>query len=249
MVRLLLIEDNKKHLTDAQQLLEERVASGAISSVDYASTLDDAIQYLTTTRYDGIISDIFFPTAYGGNEEENGTKIGEYALQQGLPFVLVTSTYHHGRKTDPVCSWARTRADMELIDTMPETGRDGEAESKNWIGGYVVLSYLIEAKHVGEITINQEGKGYRTVILSEIRDDPKYNGVKLSCTSVSSICGLAYSAKNAAKSAETRSSEARAEFYKEVESMSKGYEFEDYKNIGSKSLKPALEKYCKGLFE
>ncbi len=252
MVRLLLIEDNKKHLQDARQLLEERVASGAIAGVDYAATFDEAMRYLTTTKYSGIMSDIFFPTSNGGNEEENGTKIGEYALQNGLPFVLVTSTYHHGRKTEPVSFWARTRPDMELIDTMPETGRDGEAQSKNWIGGYVVLSYLIEAKQVGEITINQEGKGYRTVIPSEIRDAPENSGLDLSCTSVSSICGLAglaFSATEAAKSSETRNSEARTQFYEEIERYGKAFQVGSYKDIGSKSLKLALEKYCKGLFE
>jgi len=156
MTRILLVEDNPKHLADAKTLLEERVRSGVIGGVDYASTLRQAMESLRTGDYTGMLLDVFFPNDEGETEQPNCVKVDEYALDKGMPFVLVTSTYHHGRKTEPVSKWAREKH-MELVDRFPKTSEEEEAPTKEWEGAYLALAYLIEGKNSGEITITSEG--------------------------------------------------------------------------------------------
>ncbi len=151
--KILIIEDNQKHLADARKLLEERVSTGAIGSVTYADTLSRAMDSLRTENYDGIISDVFFHQESGGLEEQYGTHVAEHCLSLGLPVILATSTWHHGERTQPVHVWADKR-EMSLIDS--GTGNK-ESESKNWEGAYLALTYLIEGKECGEIQINSQG--------------------------------------------------------------------------------------------
>ncbi len=61
-MKILIVEDDSKHLQDAKAFF----ASQPID-VDYASTLFDAENRLGSGQYEGLISDIFFPT--GGNED------------------------------------------------------------------------------------------------------------------------------------------------------------------------------------
>ena len=154
-LEILVIEDNPKHISDAKKLLDDRAERGIISNVDYASTFSEAQELLNRKSYDGIISDIFFPEKSGENEREYGTTIAELCLQRKTPFVLVTSTFHHGRKTQLVCNFIRNKG-MQLVDSNPKD-RDGEAESKYWAGAFVALTYLIEGLNGGELTINEEG--------------------------------------------------------------------------------------------
>lgn len=157
MTTLLLIEDNPKHLADAKVLLEDRVKVGAINGVDYATNLTEAEELLRTRKYDGIISDVFFPKEAGGIEQQMGTTIGQYALDHKIPFVLVTSTHHHGYKTEPVNQWISERG-MKLIDVIDQVdARYGEAVSKKWDCGYVSVLYLKEAIEKG-IFIFTKGK-------------------------------------------------------------------------------------------
>lgn len=60
---ILLIEDNDKHLADAQIEAQRRIASGEISSVDIAKHFEQFLDMSGAKRYDGIISDIFFPSS------------------------------------------------------------------------------------------------------------------------------------------------------------------------------------------
>ena len=164
--RLLVIEDKPHHITDARNVLEERVAGGYIGGADYASTYDEAQALLGTNRYDAIMSDVFFPRSSGVLEEQLGTKIADHAIKNNLPFVLVTDTNHHGTKTQPVCDYVRAR-NMQLIDNQgvtmdkfvyskpfeemsrsemndavrEETNRS--ARQKNWKSAYMVLTYVM----------------------------------------------------------------------------------------------------------
>lgn len=60
-MRILVVEDNPKHLQDARIFFTSQLID-----VDYASTLSDAENLLGSGQYEGLISDIFFPT--GGDE-------------------------------------------------------------------------------------------------------------------------------------------------------------------------------------
>ncbi|MEK6901121.1 MAG: response regulator [Nanoarchaeota archaeon] len=156
MTKILLVEDRPQHIAEAKQLLEERIRSGIITGVDYASTLHQAMQSLRVGTYDGVISDVFFPSEEGEMEAQNGTTVAEQALFYSVPVVLVTSTYHHGTRTQPVCEWGRERG-MELVDRYMENERDAEDSTKNWSGAFFALAYIMEGKELGEITVSERG--------------------------------------------------------------------------------------------
>ena len=59
---ILLIEDDENHLADAQAEIQRRINAGEKINVDIARDLK---QYYILTKdksYDGIVSDIFFPS-------------------------------------------------------------------------------------------------------------------------------------------------------------------------------------------
>jgi hypothetical protein len=62
-LNVLLIEDNEKHLADAQAEAQKRIASGEIAGVDIARHFEQCLDMASAKRYDGIISDIFFPSS------------------------------------------------------------------------------------------------------------------------------------------------------------------------------------------
>ncbi|MDO8656425.1 MAG: response regulator [Nanoarchaeota archaeon] len=150
-LELLVVEDTPSHMEDVQTLLKARVEAGVKLQVDYASTLQEAQEKLAARRYDGIMSDLFFPEKVGEETSDLGTQVARYALQQKIPFVIVTSTYHHGRKTESASRWLRDDVNIGLIDASTED-RDGEAIHKNWRGGYLTLMYFIEAVQEGVVT-------------------------------------------------------------------------------------------------
>jgi len=165
MTKILLVEDNPKHLADAKALLEDRVRVGAINGVDYATNLDEAVELVGIKTYDAIISDIFFPAEAGGIEEELGTFMGRYALDYNIPFVLITSTYHHGCKTQPACDWIRNRG-MNLVDN-PEADKWGDSDYKKWDDAYLSAMYLLEGIRGGYFIftdIENERRGIKSVV-------------------------------------------------------------------------------------
>ena len=70
-LEILLIEDTPNHLADARATAESLVASGKRMHVTYVSTLQDAKDILAEREYDGIITDLFFPT---GVESDMGLR-------------------------------------------------------------------------------------------------------------------------------------------------------------------------------
>ena len=170
--KILVIEDNERHLADARAFLEERVKTGVTLEIDYVSTLSEAREMMAKVGYDVILTDIFFPatsqearTAEGdsslaavgvdvvGSDSPYGVLIAEEAFKQSLPVVLVTSTHHHGRKTQPVHGWAMEK-DIRLIDSYVDGAKcynDLEAPQKNWAEAYLLLMYTKESmKELGE---------------------------------------------------------------------------------------------------
>lgn len=97
---ILIIEDEEQHLNDAHAACEN------FNNINFyfASTLEDAKAYLQHQRLDGVISDVFFPKNKGQPPtSESGLEIARYLIELGLtsaiiPFVLNTSTHHHGKE-------------------------------------------------------------------------------------------------------------------------------------------------------
>jgi hypothetical protein len=68
ILELLIVEDNKQHLEDAKRYFEHPCRK-AVISIHYASTLNHAEQLMSERKYDGIITDVFFPMNIAGEEE------------------------------------------------------------------------------------------------------------------------------------------------------------------------------------
>lgn len=159
--KILLVEDNPIHLRDARAMLEKRLLHKSIEGYDFATNLTDAQKLLHVNHYQGVLTDVFFPRKEGELEEQFGTTIGEYAIANKVPYILITSTAHHGEKTQPVCSWARNHG-IEIVDAQLKGGFEGEASEKNWRGAYIALSYLI-ALNNGEVKISEEKMPFTNV--------------------------------------------------------------------------------------
>jgi len=215
-LEILLVEDQPGHIKDAQQFMDGAIRDGAPIQVTYAGTLEDAMKEMKSKRYDGVISDIFFPESEGhfGSEESLqkckelidfeglvkykklrevvtkyktplsellkqkdhlakeyctivqwlsketeaplGVLVADYAFKQGIPVVLATSTYHHGAKAQPVCSYARSKG-LQLVDGYVEGDCDAEAPKKRFDIAFIYLVGLHEAKEKGLIEITEKG--------------------------------------------------------------------------------------------
>lgn len=70
ILEILLIEDEPKHLADAKAEVQKAIESGLAIQVDYASSYVEVQKARGGKKYDGIISDIFFPFDPDAPEEE-----------------------------------------------------------------------------------------------------------------------------------------------------------------------------------
>jgi len=148
-LEILVVEDNPKHLEDAKAEMEKN-GQHVDMNVDYAGTLDEAMELVAGKAYDGIISDVFFPVHETAEEGPNGVKMADYALDNDIAIVLCTSTYHHGEKTEPVNKYSRQKG-VTLVDVFIDMDNvDSEAEKKNFEGAFASLMARIEFEKAGK---------------------------------------------------------------------------------------------------
>jgi CheY-like chemotaxis protein len=70
-LEILIVEDKESHLADAKEFFGKvKGEAEAEIGVAYASTLEEAEEFLDAKHYDAIISDIFFPTGKTGQEND-----------------------------------------------------------------------------------------------------------------------------------------------------------------------------------
>lgn len=93
-MRILVIEDNMAHLIQAKAYAKRLKGC----TVDFAVALDDAMRCLHKDRYDGVISDVFFPAKIGGSADtwENAVTISATLVEMGVHHVFNTAGNHHG---------------------------------------------------------------------------------------------------------------------------------------------------------
>ena len=60
-LEILVVEDNPKHIEDAKAYFDQLSQSGVDVHVEYASNYKAAQQMMKDRRFDGVISDVFFP--------------------------------------------------------------------------------------------------------------------------------------------------------------------------------------------
>lgn len=118
-----------------------------------------------------------------GDELPYGIMIAKYALKNELPIVLITDTYHHGEKTEPICMWARGKS-IPLIDREEDKGYS--FSGKDWLAGFGTLIWMLDGKKKGLVKINPKGidtrlslgGGFRYLlkeIIEEGKINPKYH--------------------------------------------------------------------------
>jgi len=89
-MKLLVIEDDPKHLEDAKNALKEH----SDIETEFVSTLKDFEEATKNNHYDGIISDIFFP--FDENEEEGKPKGWSYNAMIACLELLVGNGVNYG---------------------------------------------------------------------------------------------------------------------------------------------------------
>ncbi len=198
-LELLVVEDKPHHLKDAREFFDERIAIGVNINVDYATTYEEAKQRLEEKRYAGILTDIFFPSRIKGqnkneilselekssmnegiaekydklfnDEKPNGVLIVKYAKDNNISVRMITDTYHHGQKTEPInrlhgiIMIDRGLDDPNFKDTQECYNK--EWNSKNWKQGYVSLIEEIHKKELPKKTTKMVFEDY------DMRQHPK----------------------------------------------------------------------------
>jgi hypothetical protein len=147
---ILFVEDSDGHLADLQQMLAVELPRLPIRvNALFARYLLKADALFD--QADAVMTDVFFPVGVG-REEGCGKTIVERCLVEGKPVVWVTSTYHHGTKTDPLNEWGREHG-LEMFDcvTLDAGGdNDNEGEHKPWKSALLGLLYTVTAVEIGE---------------------------------------------------------------------------------------------------
>ncbi|MBU1198522.1 MAG: hypothetical protein KKF46_05990 [Nanoarchaeota archaeon] len=69
---ILIIEDNPKHLEDAKAEVQSRIKAGTHIAADYAVTYVQAKELMQQKKYQGIITDVFFP--YDDQQRQDAKK-------------------------------------------------------------------------------------------------------------------------------------------------------------------------------
>lgn len=212
--KILIIEDNPKHLNEVKDLIDGRVRAGADINAHFVSTFEAALKALDTEQYDGIISDIFFPEREGAPAEPttraprldeyeqlkwaegvSGIKLVREARARHIPFILCTSTYHHGEKTQPVTIWLRKNDVNYIVDASYKVG-EGEAEHKDWQSAFIELAYVRNAIDHNLLEINESGNIDEHDRLYELykKDRSKYDEI-IPYASFAAAANAAYEVK------------------------------------------------------
>lgn len=145
--QIAVIEDNPKHLEDVKKIITPR--ENLVEAV-YATNLEEALALLNSRKFEGILSDAHFPRIAGGLEESSGIDMIDYAMEKRMPITIVTSAYHHGKKTEPISQRARDSG-IELIDTYIEGNKEAESPTKKWSCGLATLVFLIDRARTGQL--------------------------------------------------------------------------------------------------
>lgn len=174
-MRILVIEDNEKHLNDA------RTYSGTLTgcAVDFATTLAEALELLQKNSYDGVISDVFFPAEVGASAEtfENAIAVSAKLVEMGVHHVFNTSGNHHGRKyqdfiwktpratytDDPKGNEYDFRTTGMVIEAYPEDS-NADKDTKQWQAAFryiLLVKALLQLPDKGEsIVKDAELRGF-----------------------------------------------------------------------------------------
>ncbi len=170
--RMLVIEDSPEHMADARALfsamegLETSYASSweevnrfnrrpdqspndpvILENLLYSMPVYKTVGAELVPIVDGVITDLFFPLESWdlGYEEPNGLIAAAVCKDLGIPYVVCTAGYHHGRKYE----WAHQMLlqglrGPKMVDCYDRLDSEAEAPQKNWLAAYEKLKELVE---------------------------------------------------------------------------------------------------------
>lgn len=144
---VLVVEDNDKHFIDFCRLIAQIGDKLPIKiNPTRADNLEEAMSLLP--QADAVMTDLFFPAKAGGDEEPSGRNVVEACLNSEKPVVWITSTYHHGEKTNDHSRWGREHG-LEMFDCNVEEGQT-EAPNKPWKHALMGLLTLVVGLELGQ---------------------------------------------------------------------------------------------------
>ena len=162
-IRILVIEDQKKHQQDAKRFF----AAHPEVEIKYRHDFNEVMRDIGFTRrcgsgyyddseyrtaphdpgMDGVISDIYFPPDEFEPEisEASGVVVALICREKGIPCVLNTEGWHHGLKYQWIAHLAKDGLFPIFFASSRKMGKE-EAVTKNWEGAFGKLCELIKAK-------------------------------------------------------------------------------------------------------
>src|SRR3989344_5821666 len=139
-MKILVVEDNQQHIDSAKKFFAEKGIE-----MWSTETLKGFISAIGDDHYDGVLSDVFF--SYDGkyfpDEVPAGVAVLFICQSRGIPCVLVTDGYHHGKKYQWIHYMLNELRLPLMIDNM---GDDSEAPEKNWAMALKSLASVIGHK-------------------------------------------------------------------------------------------------------
>jgi CheY-like chemotaxis protein len=164
-VRILVVEDNQKHISDAVAYVS-RLEN---CNVDFATTLAGAVLLLEANKYNGIISDVFFPDVDGASADsfENAISLHKKALELNTHVVFNTDGNHHGVKYRPFVfklhnidyisgDWKFTDSGL-TIESYPKD-ENTNLDFKQWEAAFRYILLVYESKLQSVKLSNPEGE-------------------------------------------------------------------------------------------
>jgi hypothetical protein len=131
------------HKADAQRFFENRSDVDVTYAAHYYESYGLLFDNHEETRsIDGVISDICFPMSDYKNMVHPvpaGVMVAVKLSQVGVPFVLNTSGYHHGKKYEWIHQLAKDQG-WTVVESGSIENPDGESGPKNWERAYELLS-------------------------------------------------------------------------------------------------------------
>ena len=147
MKKILVIEDDPKHLQDAKDFFSKIDGVEVTYQTSYepfndltrhnTPELSDSFEY-----YDGVISDIYFPEMSGKETYPIGVSVMVQCKVLNVPCVLCTSGYHHGEHYQWICDMQRDleRAGWDIPSMVDSCHVDGDSTETEGPEGKVVSS-------------------------------------------------------------------------------------------------------------
>ena len=143
--KILVIEDDREHRLDAMDFFESLLDVEVVYAKNYREAESVMLDYdrekggRVKGDIDGVISDIYSPLTsnpHWNQPEPIGVRVAIELTQVGLPFVLNTAGYHHGRKYEWIHQFAGSQR-WTLVDNCGDY--EQESDSKNWKRAYEAL--------------------------------------------------------------------------------------------------------------